>query len=120
MVLRGEQFRRSGPSGCAYLSKQAPPSEMTDLMLGRIAMRLSCRSHIAYRRQITWIEEISAGNAKDSHVMARERVLYVRGILGNRDWSLGLGGYAVGVHGHPRIQEPQGSRNTNTGWWKFG
>ncbi len=51
--------------------------------------------------------------------MARERVLYVMGILGNRDWSLGLGGHALGVHGHPRIQEHQQSRKINTGWWQI-
>lgn len=120
MVLRGEQFRRSGPSGCAYLLKQAPSSEMTGLMLGRIGMRLSCRSHIASSRQIPWTEEIGAGNAKDSHAMARERVLYVMGILGNRNWSLGLGNHAPGVYGHPRIQEHEESGNTNTGWWQIG
>jgi hypothetical protein len=120
MVLRGEQFRRSGPSGCAYLSKQTPSSEMTGLMLGRIGMRLSCRSHIASRRLIPWTEKIGAGNAKDSRAMARERVRYVMGILGNRDRSFGLGGHAPGVHGHPRIKEHQESRNTNTGRRQIG
>lgn len=52
--------------------------------------------------------------------MARERVRYVMDILGNRNWSLGHGNHAPGVHGHPRIQEHQESRNTNTGWWQVG
>lgn len=39
--------------------------------------------------------------------MAREGVLYVMGILGNRDWPLYLGGHAPGVHGHSLIQEHQ-------------
>lgn len=120
MVLRGEQFRRSGPSGCAYLSKQAPPSEMTGLMLGRIGMRLSCRIHLASSARYHESKKSVLEMQKDSHVMARERVLYVMGILGNRDRSLGLRGHAVGVHGHPRIQEHQESRNTNTGWWQIG
>jgi len=47
--------------------------------------------------------------------MVRERVMYVIGILGNRDWSLGLGGHALGVHGRSRIEEHQESRNVNTG-----
>jgi len=52
---------------------------------------------------------------KDSRALVRERVMYVIGILGNRDWSLGLGGHALGVHGRSRIEEHQESRNVNTG-----
>lgn len=120
MVLRGEQYRRSGPSGCACLPKQAPSSEMTGLMLGRIGMRLSSRSHVASIHRTLLQTKLTAGNTKDSRAMARERVRYVMDILGNRNWSLGHGNHAPGVHGHPRIQEHQESRNTNTGWWQVG
>jgi hypothetical protein len=39
--------------------------------------------------------------------MPHERVLYVMGILGNRERPLDLGGHAPGLDGHPLIQEHQ-------------
>jgi hypothetical protein len=44
MVLRGEQFRRFGPTGCALLTKQAPLYEISDLMRWGISTCLSYRT----------------------------------------------------------------------------
>jgi hypothetical protein len=114
MVLHGAQFRRSGPAVCALLPKQAPSSDITALTPWRAGPCLISRSQMnpdtGYRGQRKSVLAI-----KDSRTMVRERVMYGIGILGNRDWSLGLGGHALGVHGRPRIEEPQESSNVNTG-----
>ncbi len=47
--------------------------------------------------------------------MARESVIYVMGILGNRNWPLGFSGNPTGMDGHPLLQQHQESRSTNTG-----
>jgi hypothetical protein len=107
MVLRGEQFRRYRPSRCALRTRQAPSFNRTGLMHGRLGMRVNGGSRIPSKHRIPWTSEIAAGHTKDSRAMAREGVLYVVGILGNRDRSLYLGGHAPGVHGHPLIQEHQ-------------
>lgn len=44
MVHPGEQFRRSGPIGCALLTKQAPLSEISDLRHWGISACLSYRT----------------------------------------------------------------------------
>lgn len=120
MVLRGKQFRRSGPSGCAYLTGQVFSSKTTRLLHGRRGMRLICKRQIPSSHRMPWLEKLGAGKVKGSRAMAREGVRYVMAILGNRDWPPGLGGHAPGVHGHPRIQEHQESRNTDTGRWQVG
>lgn len=115
MVLRGKQFRRSGPAGCEFLTKQASSFNRTGFMHGRLGMRVKGESQILFTRRMPWTSEIAAGHTKDSCVMAHEGVLYVMGILGNRNRSLGPGDHASGVHGYPLIQKHQESRSTNTG-----
>jgi hypothetical protein len=98
MVLRGKQFRRSGPAGCGFLTRQASSVNRTGLTSG---------SRIPFNHRMPWTSEIAAGHTKDSRAMPHERVLYVMGILGNRERPLDLGGHAPGLDGHPLIQEHQ-------------
>lgn len=76
-------------------------------MHGRLGMRVNGGSQIPSQHHMPWTSEITAGRTKDSCAMAREGVLYVMGLLGNRDWPLYPGGHAPGVYGHSLIQEHQ-------------
>jgi hypothetical protein len=120
MVHPGEQFRRSGPIGCALLTKQAPLSEISDLRHWGISACLSYRTDwhpdtVYHGRQKSVLDPWR------TRVPWRAReVIYVMGILGNRDWPLGLGGHAGSVHGHPLRQQHQESGNTDKGWWRVG
>ncbi len=105
MVLRGAQFRRSGPAGCIFLTRRALSScncrfstrtagchlpatrEPDDVQTSAIPRRRSM-SATSHRTRVTW----------------RGSVTYVRGILGNCDQPRSIDRDADCVHAVARFQ----------------
>ncbi len=74
MVLRGTQFQRFGPAGCAFLTRRAFISYCLTFTQGQVdAVCLPQRKQMRHRRLKRFHGEISANNfTEDSRRMARE------------------------------------------------
>ena len=74
MVLRGVQFQRSGPAGCAFLTRRALSSYHAAFAEGRSGVVCMYQeSRMTHGQRYDFTAEISADNlTKDSRRMARE------------------------------------------------
>lgn len=85
MVLRGAQFQRCGPAGCAFLTRRALSSYTADFLQERSdAGCLRHESRITHRCMGAVPRRRSVlATSRRTRVALRESVTYVMGILGD-------------------------------------
>lgn len=110
MVLRGAQFQRFGPAGCACLTRRA-----LSLYSAMFMQEQSAAVDLPEEGRVTrgHLSGLHSGDQywqphnKDSR-RRREQVTYVMGILGNRHRTVCYGGDADRVHSSSFLRSQRG------------